>query len=128
MYGTINPNGTTSPNYLDLTLYGPSFNGGVYELRNTSNNTSWSATLQMQKSFSHRWEATLGYTYADAQDVQSFTSSRAISNWRFGRVYAGSQFTDNAGTSAFARPHRFVAGLTWSAPWQSAPTDISLSM
>jgi outer membrane receptor for ferrienterochelin and colicin len=127
MYGTINANGTVTPNYLDLTLYGPSFNGGVYELRNTSNNWSWSITTQFQKRFANHWEATLGYTYADAEDVQSFTSSRAISNWRFGRPYAGSQLADDATTSAFARPHRLVAGLTYSAPWRSAPTDISLS-
>ena len=127
MYGTINANGTTTPSYVDLTLYGPSFNGGVFELRNTSNNTSWNVTAQIQKRFTNHWEATLGYTYASANDVQSFTSSRAISNWRFGRVFANSQLEDNGTTSSFARPHRVVAGLTYSAPWRSAPTDISLS-
>jgi hypothetical protein len=127
MYGVINANGTTTPTYMNLTLYGPSFNGGVFELRNTSNNTSWNFTTQLQKRFTNRWEATLGYTYATSNDVQSFTSSRAISNWRFGRVYTGSQLEDNSATSSFARPHRLVAGLTYSAPWRSAPTDISLS-
>jgi hypothetical protein len=127
MYGVINSNGTTTPNYVDLTLYGPSFNGGVFELRNTSNNASWNVTTQLQKRFARGWEATLGYTYASSNDVQSFTSSRAISNWRFGRVYAGSQLVDDATTSSFARPNRLVAGLTYSAPWRSVPTDISLS-
>lgn len=127
MYGTINANGTVSPNYVDVGLYGPSFNGGVYELLNTSNNSSFTITGQLQKRFAAGWEATLGYTYSNSQDVQSFTSSRAISNWRFGRAYSGSQLDDNATTSAFARPHRLVAGLTYSAPWKQYPTDVSLS-
>jgi hypothetical protein len=127
MYGTINANGTVAPNYVDVTLYGPSFNGGVYELLNTSNNSSVTVTGQLQKRFADGWEATLGYTYSNSKDVQSFTSSRAISNWRFGRPYSGSQLEDNATTSAFARPHRLVAGVTYSAPWTQYPTDISLS-
>lgn len=127
MYGTINADGTTSPNYVDLTLYGPSFNGGVFELLNTSNNVSVAVTGQLQKRFGDGWEATLGYTYSSAKDVQSFTSSRAISNWRFGRVYSGSQLDDDETNSSFARPHRLVAGLTYSARWWSWPTDISLS-
>jgi hypothetical protein len=127
MYGTFNANGTVSPNYVDVGLYGPSFNGGVYELRNTNNNYSWSLTTQLQKRFSQSWEGNIGYTYSQSKDVQSFTSSRAISNWRFGRSLSGSQLEDGAGTSAFHRPHRLVAGITYTFPWRSIPTDISFS-
>ena len=127
MYGTFNANGTVTPSYVDVTLYGPSFNGGVYELRNTSNNSSWSLTAQVQKRFADRWEGTIGYTHSRARDVQSFTSSRAISNWRFGRSFSGSQLDDGAGVAAFERPHRVVAAVTYTLPWQSVPTDISLS-
>jgi hypothetical protein len=69
----------------------------------------------------------MGYTYSRAYDVQSFTSSRAISNWRFGRVYSVDQTNDVATVSSFSRPHRVVAGITYTLPWRSAPTDISLS-
>jgi hypothetical protein len=126
VYGTTNANGTVSPNYVDLTLYGPSFNGGVFELLNTSNNYSWNATLQLQKRFSHNWEANVGYTYSKGQEVASFTSSRAISNWQFGRVYSGSQLDDNATTSSFSRPNRIVVSGTYTFPWRYQ-TDISLS-
>jgi hypothetical protein len=127
MYGTINANGTVTPAYVDLPLYGPSFNGGLYELRNTSNNRSWSLTTQVQKRFTTHWEANVSYSYSDAKDVQSFNSSRAISNWRFGRVYAGDQFVDDAQTSNFHRPHRLVAGVTYTFPWRSLPTDLSIN-
>lgn len=127
MYGTFNGAGFSSPSYLDLTLYGPSFNGGVFELRNTSKNYSWSVTGQLQKRFSGNWEANVGYTYSRAYDVQSFTSSRAISNWRFGRVYSIDQLDDQATVSSFSRPHRVVAGITYTFPWAAAQTDVSLS-
>jgi len=126
MYGTFPGSGISTPSYLDLTLYGPSFNGGVFELLNTSNNYSWSVTGQLQKRFSGNWEASAGYTYSRAYDVQSFTSSRAISNWRFGRVYSIAQTDDQATVSSFSRPHRLVAGITYSFPW-AAQTDLSLS-
>jgi len=127
MYGTINNNGQTSPRYFNVARYGPSFNGGIYELRNTSNNASWSLTGQLQKRFSASWSGTAGYTYGKANDVASFTSSRATSNWRFGRTLAGDQNVDGATRSSFDRPHRLVLAATYTAPWKSLPTDISLS-
>ncbi|HLB36889.1 MAG TPA: carboxypeptidase regulatory-like domain-containing protein [Gemmatimonadales bacterium] len=127
MYGTFPGSGVSTPSYMDLTLYGPSFNGGVFELRNTNQNDSWSLTGQLQKRFSGSWEGNLGYTYSRAYDVQSFTSSRAISNWRFGRVYSTDQLQDEATVSSFSRPHRVVAGVTYTFPWSAAQTDLSLS-
>lgn len=126
MYGTINPDGTVEPNYLD-EIYGPTFNGGVYELRNTDNGYSYSLTGQLQKRFSGSLSMTAGYTYSKAYDVQSFTSSRAISNFRFGRVTAGSLFDDDEAISNFDRPHRLVVGATWTAPWERYRTGISLT-
>ena len=127
MYGTISAGGFTNPSYYNQTLYGPSFSGGVYELDNTSNNRTWSLTGQLNKRFSSNWSAQVAYTYSDAKDVQSFTSSRAISNWRFGRTYTGLQTADNATTGSFNRPNRVVVSATWSAPWASASTDVTVS-
>ena len=127
MYGTLTASGGSSPRYLNLNLYGPSFNGGVYDLLNTNNNYSFSVTGQLRKRFADRWEASASYTYSHAVDVQSFTSSRAISNWQFGRSYAGSQLDDQATRSSFDRPHRVVASATYTFPWSRYPTDISLT-
>ncbi len=124
--GTLNTNGTLTPQYFDLALYGPSFSGGVYELRNTDRGYSWSLTGQLRKEFGQNLQASAGYTYSEAYDVQSFTSSRAISNWRFSRMLVGPDLEDNRTRSGFDRPHRIVGNLTYTVPW-SLPTDISFT-
>lgn len=124
--GTLNANGTLSPQYFNLALYGPSFSGGVYELRNTDAGYSWSLSGQLRKEFGRSLQASLGYTYSEAYDVQSFTSSRAISNWRFSRMLVGADLDDNRTRSGFDRPHRIVGNLTYTFPWR-LPTDISFT-
>jgi Carboxypeptidase regulatory-like domain/TonB dependent receptor len=123
--GVLNDNGTVSPTYFN-DIYGPSFNGGVYELRNTSEGYSWSITGQVRKNFGENVQASLGYTHSRAYDVQSFTSSRAISNWRFGRVTSVADLDDARTRSGFDRPSRIVANLTYTIPWR-LPTDISFT-
>ncbi len=124
--GTLNTNGTLSPQYFDLALYGPSFNGGVYEMRNTDEGYSWSLSGQLRKEFGRGLQASVGYTYSEAYDVQSFTSSRAISNWRFSRMLVGADLDDTRTRSSFDRPHRIVGNLTYTFPWR-LPTDISFT-
>jgi hypothetical protein len=123
--GTVNTNGTLSPQYFDL-IYGPSFSGGVYEMRNTDAGYSWSLSGQLRKEFGSGLQASVGYTYSEAYDVQSFTSSRAISNWRFSRMLVGPDLEDTRTRSGFDRPHRIVGNLTYTIPWQ-LPTDISFT-
>jgi hypothetical protein len=123
--GTLNDNGTISPDYFN-DIYGPSFNGGVYELRNTDEGYSWSLTGQLRKSFGQNVQASLGYTLSRAYDVQSFTSSRAISNWRFSRITAVADTEDRRTRSSFDRPNRIVGNLTYTIPWR-LPTDISFT-
>jgi outer membrane receptor for ferrienterochelin and colicin len=127
MYGTLTASGGSTPTYFNLNLYGPSFNGGVFDLLNTSNNYSFNVTGQLRKRFADRWEGSAAYTYSHAVDVQSFTSSRAISNWRFGRSYSGDQLDDRATRSSFDRPHRVIVTTTYTFPWSRYPTDISLT-
>lgn len=129
--GTLNANGTLAPLYFDVAtrgvaLYGPSFSGGVYELRNTDAGYSWSLTGQLRKEFGSSLQASVGYTYSEAYDVQSFTSSRAISNWRFSRMLIGADLDDTRTRSSFDRPHRIVGNLTYTLPWRF-PTDISFT-
>ncbi len=123
--GALNDNGTISPIYFN-NIYGPSFNGGVYELRNTDAGYSWSITGQVRKNFGQNIQASLGYTHSQAYDVQSFTSSRAISNWRFSRVTFVADDDDVRTRSSFDRPDRIVGNLTYTIPWR-LPTDISLT-
>lgn len=124
--GTVDTSGTITPQYLNLALYGPSFSGGVYELRNSDAGYSWSLSGQLRKEFGRGLQASVGYTYSEAYDVQSFTSSRAISNWRFSRMLTGADLDDDRTRSGFDRPHRIVGNLTYTVPWRF-PTDISFT-
>jgi hypothetical protein len=129
--GLVNANGTLSPDYFDVAtrdsaLYGPSSSGGVYELRNTDAGYSFSLSGQLRKEFGRSLQASVGYTYSEAYDVQSFTSSRAVSNWRFSRMLIGPDLDDNRTRSGFDRPHRIVGNLTYTIPWR-LPTDISFT-
>ena len=126
VYGTFNATGVSSPAYIN-TIYGPSSSGGVYELLNTGNNYTWSLSGQLQKRFGGSTLLTAGYTYSEARDVQSFTSSRAISNWRNAWTVSGDLRADEATTGSFSRPHRIVLGASFSAPWKRFPTDLSLT-
>jgi hypothetical protein len=126
VYGTFDASGRSSPAYVN-SIYGPSSSGGVYELLNTDKNYSWSLTGQLQKRFASSFFLSAGYTYSEAKDVQSFTSSRAISNWRNSWKPSGDIRDDVATISSFSRPHRIVVGASYTAPWKNYPTDISLT-
>jgi hypothetical protein len=126
IYGTFNATGVSSPAYIN-SIYGPSSSGGVYELLNTSNNYSWSLSGQLQKRFGGSTLISAGYTYSESKDVQSFTSSRAISNWRNAWTVSGDLRNDEATTGSFSRPHRIVIGASYTAPWKRFPTDLSLT-
>jgi outer membrane receptor for ferrienterochelin and colicin len=126
VYGTFNGSGQSAPNYVN-SIYGPSSSGGVYELLNTGNNYAWSLSGQLQKRFAGSMLLTAGYTYSESKDVQSFTSSRAISNWRLAWTPSGDLRNDEATTGSFSRPHRIVIGASYTAPWKSFATDVSLT-
>lgn len=127
LYGTLNANGTTTTNYFNLTRYGPSNSAGVLELRNANSSYSWSGTVQLQKTFSKGLAGSVAYTYSEAYDAQSFTSSRGTSNWRFGRVNAGRDDEFGRTRSSFDRPHRILANATYTFPWKRWATDVTIS-
>jgi hypothetical protein len=125
MYGTLAPDGQALPQYFDNSVYGTG-SSGVFELRNTSSNYSVNATVGLRKAFGRSFNVTAAYTWSQAKDVQSFTSSRATSNWRFGRTNSGDQFTDDATISNFDRPNKLTFAGTYVFPWESYTTQISL--
>jgi len=99
---------------------------GVIMLTNAKGGYNYSLTGQMAKRFSRAFQATAAYTYMQARDVQSLTSDRAISNWRFGRQFAGLENDpDDVQISNFQRPHRVIAYGTITAPWVKYQTDVS---
>ena len=107
------------------TLRGVAFNEGIIQATNESKDFNYSISAQLHRNFSDRFEATVAYTYTKSEDVQSLTSDRAISNFRFGRQLSSSLDALNTTTSNFSRPVRLLAYGTYTFPWEST-TDITV--
>ncbi len=97
----------------------------VIDVENQSRDFSYNLTGQLEKRFGERAFAKVSYTYARARDVQSLTSSQAISNWRFGRTLSYRHDEKNLRPSLFDQPHRIQATVAYTFPWKTAKTDIS---
>ncbi len=105
------------------------FSEGAILLTNAKAGHNYSVSSQLKKRFNRAFELTTAYTYMQAKDVQSLTSDRAISNWRFGRQHSGVENdVMDAQTSTFERPHRFITYGTYTAPWKKYQTDVSAYM
>jgi outer membrane receptor protein involved in Fe transport len=112
-----------------VTSYnGVNFTEDAIEVTNQSKDYNYSLTGQLRKNFAAGLDLTFAYTYNRAYDIQSLTSDRAISNWRFGREYSGLETDQNLTTSQFERRHRVLAYGTWTLPWWKkwGGTDVTL--
>jgi hypothetical protein len=116
VYGTIATTGVATP-----ALVGERRN--VIDVQNSSKDYSYSLTASLNRRFTNYFEAHASYTYEQARDIQSLTSSTATSNWRFGRALSGDQYSQNLDRSRFELPHRVVAYGTFTL---STRTDVSL--
>jgi hypothetical protein len=116
VYGTIATTGAATPR-----LVGARRN--VIDVQNASKDYSYSVTAAINRRFANWFEAHASYTYEQARDIQSLTSSTATSNWRFGRAIAGDQYSQNLDRSRFELPHRVVAYGTFST---TTRTDVSV--
>jgi outer membrane receptor for ferrienterochelin and colicin len=109
-----------------ISVAGQPFSEGAIEATNAKGGNAYSLTGQLRKRFNRAFEVTGAYTFMQAKDVQSLTSDRAISNWRNTRQHGGFEFDPNdAQSSEFQRPHRFIAYGTWTGPWRKNQTDVS---
>ena len=104
------------------TRFHPSRNQ-VFDVSNQSKDRAYNLTAQLQRRYSGSYEGSIAYTYGRAWDVQSFTSSTAFSQYRFGRVWGGDQSEATATRSLFEQRHRIVAQGTYSFPTR---TDLTV--
>ncbi len=121
MYGTVGTTGRSQPELNVSTL-----TNGVINVGNESKSYAYDVTGQLQKRFADRFAVKASYTYARTYSVQDLTSSRAISNWRFGRELSGSHASTDVGTSLFDMPHKVLITGTYTFPWDRYATDLSL--
>lgn len=126
-----------SPTNGAITLIPPSgvvANGGVgrfttaVDLQNQNKDYAYNLTAQLRKRYADNWEALIAYTYSRARDVQSITSSTALSNAQFGRTLVGPQDVPTTGISLFDQPHKINAMVSRTFEWwrRGLGTDVTL--
>jgi hypothetical protein len=109
------------PNAPVLTV--PSRNT-VIDVGNQSNDHFYNLTAKLTRRFADNWEGMAAYTYSRGFDVQSFTSSTAYSQYRYGRVWAGDQMDQTATRSSFEQRHRIVAEASYTFPTNTTVSAI----
>ena len=115
LYGTITATGGTPKTFGQRTQ--------VLDVTNSSGDYTWSTTAQLQKAFSRNFEGSLAYTYQQARDVVSVTSSTQGSNFRYQRDVSGDLQDRSVTRSKYDQPHRIVGTGTYRFP---SLTDVSV--
>lgn len=115
LYGVLTPTGATP------TTSGPRTQ--VLDVTNASGDYTWSATAQLQKSFTENFDGSLAYTHQVSRDVVSVTSSTAGSNFRYQRDVSGRLDDLSVGKSKYDQPHRIIATGSYRFP---TFTDVSV--
>ncbi len=102
------------PLYLGKNRISPDFTNAI-KLSNTDEGNQLSVSAQLQKPFGQGYipnlSANLAYTYSEATDVNSATSSRAISNWQYNHAVDPNR--PSLSTSLFSIPHRILANVAY---------------
>lgn len=109
-------------------------NGGTsrfaagFDMRNQSLDYFYNVTFKLEKRYSNNWQGLAAYTYGRTYDVASFSSSTAVSNWRFGRTLSTDQNTPKRAVSLFDQPHNLLAQGTYTFHWwkDRLSTDFTL--
>ncbi|MFL5564550.1 MAG: carboxypeptidase regulatory-like domain-containing protein [Gemmatimonadaceae bacterium] len=118
IYGTIG--GTlTSTNNVPTTL---GSRNTVLDLSNSSGDHMYSLTGTLQKAFTDKLEGSVSYSYSQARDVTTTTSSTQGSNFRFQRDVSGNLLDKYTSRSKNDMPHKIVATGSYRLPTN---TDIS---
>jgi len=104
-------------------VYDPANNGSarridnrytnVYLLDNTSRGYRYNATIQLQKRFMGGLNSTVAYTYGEAKEINSGSSSTAMSNFAFNQV-AFDPNNPELGYSRNDQRHRVIASTGYT--------------
>lgn len=89
----------------------------VIEVTNQNEDWAYNLSAGLHRRFDNGFELSAFYTYSKARDVISATSSRAISNYRFGRVLSGPHTDRGVGISSFDQPHKITLSTIYNRPW-----------
>lgn len=93
----------------------------IYVGHNTNEGYAYNLTAAFAKRFDFGLNATLSYTYGDAQAVNEGTSSQNSSQWR-GQVSIDGRNNPVLGRSDFALGHRILGTLSYGFDWNQDKT------
>ena len=94
-------------------------------MENTTKGAATNLTFFLQKPWKDNWTARFAYTYGNAEEVSSATSSVAFSNWNGRFVYNSNE--DKASTSNYEIKDRFTANASYEFHFfDNAPTTVSM--
>jgi len=111
VYGGINATtGRSTPARIDATNLVQ-----AVKVFNKNGGRVFNTTLQLQKDIQDLMNVMVAYSYTDAKDRISMTSSQALSNFQFSPV-DGDLANRNVRPSAFDRTHRFTVTATGNLP------------
>ena len=99
----------------------------IVALENTNRGYTYSLSAQIEKHFDFGLDLMASYTYGQSYSVNDGTSSVAYSNWKYN--YSVDTNTDELSYSAFARPHKVMAVVSYTTPkyLNGLQTTIALS-
>jgi len=122
MYATIGETGAPEP-AVRSTLFSE-----VIDLQNTSQNYSHQLSVRLDKRVARGTAATASYTYSRTRDVQSPSriGQSGLALWADARAVSGRHDDVVREISLNDVPHRVVAVLTYTAPWDHWSTGVSL--
>jgi hypothetical protein len=121
LYGSFRDNGA-NPSLRD-TLFSE-----VIDLVNTSKNYSYQLSARLERRFSRGTAGIASYTFSRTRDVASLSriGSTGLFLWGDARALSGRHEQLANEISLNDLPHRAVAALTYTAPWQRMNTTFSL--
>lgn len=98
----------------------------VIYLTNTNKGYQYSLSLQLQKNFTDRSWVNVFYSYGQAKDVNSGTSSQASSNFAYNCIRYDPNNPELVWSNFDVR-HRLGAAFSWQIKlFQTAPTSLSM--
>ncbi len=117
VYGNLSTGGTATAPRLTSTpsRIDPTNLVQAVKVFNKNGGRVFNTTLQLQKDIQDLLNVSVAYSYTDAKDRISMTSSQALSNFQFSPVDGDLQ-NRNVRPSAFDRRHRFTVTATGNLP------------
>ncbi len=98
----------------------PTYND-IYVGSNTSEGYTYTITAAFAKRFTNGLQASVAYTYGDAEAINEGTSSQNSSQWR-GQVSTDGRNFSVLGRSDYALGHRIVSALNYELNWNKQKT------